>query len=462
MASHLVAGTVVADRFRLVRPLGQGGMGEVWLAHHLSLDIPCAIKFIFGEAASSPELRARFDREARAAAQLRSANVVQVLDNGVWQDAPYIAMELLEGEDLAQRLERVGRLDPAATVAILGQVARALAKAHGAGLVHRDLKPANIFLVRDDDQEIAKVLDFGIAKSNNLSLGEGALSKTKTGSLLGTPVYMSPEQAQGTKTVDHRSDLWSLAVVAFECLTGRLPFESAALGDLFMKIMVEPLPIPSQRAPLPPAVDAWWARAAARNPDHRFQSAKELVDALAASLGLGEPSAIGLRLSGPFSSAALSMPGAMPSAPYPDPTAAHAATALSPQAPLGGPARPFTVGATVSAITPGPVPPQRRSLALPLAGALLSIGLFGGVAFLALRPSGVDPGADPGASPPASTPAPPSAAAPSTAPSVEITPATSTTAPSASSAAKPPAPTPKGPATAKPPPVKTKKPDFGI
>ncbi|WP_437738029.1 serine/threonine-protein kinase [Sorangium sp. So ce1335] len=279
------AGTTVADRFRLVRPLRQGGMGSVWLAQHIGLDIPCAIKFMHAQGVSK-EVRHRFEREAKVAAQIRSPHVVQILDHGVWKGTPYIAMEYLEGEDLDTRIQRVGRLDPHDTMAITAQVARALTKAHAAGLVHRDLKPANIFLVKDDDREIAKVLDFGIAKDSTPKV----TSNTKTGSLLGTPAYMSPEQAQGTKSIDHRSDLWSLAVVVFECLTGRLPFDSQAFGDLLLKIMVRPLPVPSQLAPVPPGFDAWWARAASREPDARFQSAREFCDALAVALDIASDS----------------------------------------------------------------------------------------------------------------------------------------------------------------------------
>jgi serine/threonine-protein kinase len=274
---------VIAERFRLNRQLGRGGMGSVWHATHLGLDVPCALKFIEGENASLPEAHARFEREAKAAAQLRSPHVVQILDHGVWQGTPYIAMELLDGEDLGKRLQRSGRLAPQEVVRVVSQVSRALAKAHAVGIVHRDLKPDNIFLVRDDDREIAKVLDFGIAKAAGGVIDGSA---TKTGAMLGTPYYMSPEQAQGTKAVDHRSDLWSLAVIVFQALTGKLPFESEALGDLLVKIIVTPLPVPSQMAGgLPPSFDAWWARASQRDPAQRFQSAKELADSLAMVFG---------------------------------------------------------------------------------------------------------------------------------------------------------------------------------
>jgi serine/threonine-protein kinase len=258
-------------------------MGSVWHATHLGLDVPCAVKFIEGEIAALPEAQARFEREAKAAAKLRSPNVVQILDHGVFDGTPYIAMELLEGEDLGQRLARIRRMPPFDLVRIVMQVTRALAKAHAAGIVHRDLKPDNIFLVRDDEREIAKVLDFGIAKSGTSVVG----STTKTGAVLGTPYYMSPEQAQGTKAVDHRSDLWSLAVIIFQALTGQLPFESQGFGELIVKIMVEPIPMPSQIVgDLPPAFDRWWAKASQRDPAQRWQSARELADGLGQAFGL--------------------------------------------------------------------------------------------------------------------------------------------------------------------------------
>jgi serine/threonine-protein kinase len=284
---QLTQGLNVADRFLLVRELGRGGMGSVWLAQDTRLDVLCAIKFIDREGQHSPEVRQRFQREAKAAAQLRSPHVVQILDHGVWENVPYIAMEYMDGEDLAHRLDRVGRLSWSETARIATHVARALSKAHGAGIVHRDMKPENIFLARDDDGELAKVLDFGIAKRQNQQLSDVG---TKTGSLLGTPFYMSPEQARGTKTIDYRSDLFSLAVIIYQCLTGQLPFYSEGLGDILAQIMYEPIPVPSQKAPdLPPTFDAWWARASAREPEQRFQSAKELAESLSVALRLSDP-----------------------------------------------------------------------------------------------------------------------------------------------------------------------------
>lgn len=278
-------GVVVAGRYRLVRKLGAGGMGSVWLAHDTSLDSQLALKLIDDDKAKSDEVRLRFAREAKAAAQLRGAHVVDVFDHGDSDGTLYIAMEYLQGEDLGARLERVGRLDGAATYRIVAHVARALVRAHANGIVHRDLKPENIFLVQGDEEEIAKVLDFGIAKLDAYSLQDKA---TRTGSFLGTPFYVSPEQARG-KSTDYRSDLWSLGIIVFQCLTGRPPFESEALGELMGLILYEDLPRLTQYNPeLPATIDAWWERAAMRDRELRFQSAKEMADALGHALGLGK------------------------------------------------------------------------------------------------------------------------------------------------------------------------------
>ncbi|XYH92716.1 serine/threonine-protein kinase [Sorangium sp. So ce1128] len=284
-APALCAGDVVAERFRLVRELGRGAMGSVWLARHEALGVACAVKFIAERFADVREARLRFEREARAAAQIRSPHVVQIMDHGVWRGAPYIAMEYLEGETLGARIEREGRLPHRVTARFLAQVARGLSKAHALGIVHRDLKPDNLFLVRDDEEPTVKILDFGIAKSPP-TVGE-SMAGTRLGTVLGTPYFMSPEQADGTKPVDHRSDLWSLAVIAYRCVVGKMPFESQALGDLFMKIMQMPVPVPSREAPgVPAAFDVWWARATERDPARRFQSAREQSDALARALGV--------------------------------------------------------------------------------------------------------------------------------------------------------------------------------
>src|SRR5687767_8426993 len=247
--------SVLAGKYRLVSLIGRGGMGSVWKAEHLGLRAPVAVKLIDQSIEMLPEALQRFLREAQAAASLRSPHVVQILDHGVDEGVPFIVMELLEGESLASRLERVQRLSPAETARIITQVARAVARAHEAGIVHRDLKPDNIYLVRNDEEEIAKVLDFGVAKATTHGMG-AATGATRTGSVLGTPYYMSPEQAEGAKGVDHRSDLWSLGVIAWECLLGTRPFESETLGGLLLAICPRDMPVPSRAGQVPPGFDA--------------------------------------------------------------------------------------------------------------------------------------------------------------------------------------------------------------
>ena len=222
---------LVGGKYRLTRMLGKGGMGSVWEGVHTSLGTHVAVKFIETEYVDSQEARSRFENEARAAAKLASKHVVKVHDHGVMSDGrPFIVMEYLSGEPLDARLSRVGRISIQETAVIVQQVARALNKAHEAGIVHRDLKPENVFLVRDDEDgtEIAKVVDFGIAKFTDAS--GGLSSSTRTGSVLGTPYYMSPEQARGLRSVDTRSDLWSLAVIAYRAVVGELPFVGEAVG----------------------------------------------------------------------------------------------------------------------------------------------------------------------------------------------------------------------------------------
>jgi eukaryotic-like serine/threonine-protein kinase len=269
-----VEGRVLAGRYRLTSKLGQGGMGSVWRAEHLALGSPLAIKLIDPGIAQTAEAAARFKREAQAAADLRSAHVVQIMDYGVDEGVPFIAMELLDGESLGARLEKLGRLPPMMVATILSQAARALARAHQAGIVHRDLKPDNIFLVREADDDFVKVLDFGIAKKLG-ALSSTSGIKTGTGAMLGTPYYMSPEQALGQNTIDHRTDIWSLGIIAYECLTGKRPFEKDTLGALLMAICNEPLPTPSKIASVPSGFDAWFSRACARSISARFDSAIE-------------------------------------------------------------------------------------------------------------------------------------------------------------------------------------------
>jgi serine/threonine-protein kinase len=276
-------GFLVAGRYALGRKIGSGGMGAVWLAHDQKLDRLCALKIVDPDKANNDEIRKRFFREARATAQIQSAHVVEVFEYGIWDGIPFIVMELLDGEELGARLERLGVLDFESAHRIIAQVARGLARAHALGIVHRDLKPENVFLVQADGDEIVKLFDFGIAHHVVYSPRDHA---TKAGAVMGTPCFMSPEQALGEPT-DWRSDLWALGVLGFQCLTGKLPFLHDALGGLLSQILYEPIPsIRAANPALSPRVEAWWRRASERDRERRFQDAAELSDALADALGL--------------------------------------------------------------------------------------------------------------------------------------------------------------------------------
>ena len=283
-ARNVEAGALIAERYHLEAPIGCGAMGSVWRALHVRLDAPVAIKLLNASIAEEPVMVERFMREARAAAAVRSSHVVKIFDYGMDGGAPYIAMELLEGETLEARLTACGTLTPPELDRIFGEIARAVAVAHELGVVHRDIKPANIFLAREGDHEVTKVLDFGIAKLTDRRLEAPAARVTDTGILLGTPHYMSPEQARGHREVDHRTDLWALAVLAFECLTGRHPFESETLGDLVVRICTGAPPLPSAVAPLPTAFDRWFLRGVSKEPQDRFGSAAEMASELHALL----------------------------------------------------------------------------------------------------------------------------------------------------------------------------------
>ncbi len=281
--SSISAGRVIAGKYQLERPLAQGE----W-ARSGSRATSSSRPLSRSNSSSGAWLISRGAREVRARGEGVSAapgpHVVQIYDYGVEDDnTPYMVMERLHGEDLSTRLTRETRLSLLAVDDIVRQVAKVLRRAQEAGIVHRDLKPGNIFLVRGEDEEIVKVLDFGVAKIPRSISSE---EMTKSGILVGTPRYMSPEQARGVKTIDHRSDLWALAVIAFRAITGELPFQGDELGDVIIKICVDSIPTPSELVPgLSPAIDRFFERAFEREPDQRFQSAGDLSKAFTAAIG---------------------------------------------------------------------------------------------------------------------------------------------------------------------------------
>jgi len=275
------AGQLIAGRYLLGRCLARGGMGSVWEAQHVELEARVALKLLRQELGEDAAHVERFRREARAAAKLKSPNVVAIYDCGVDRGTPYIAMEFLEGEDLELRLGRLGRLEAEESLMLLDQAARGLAVAHAAGLVHRDVKPANLFIERLPAGERLKVVDFGIARPLS---GDSTL--TTGNSVWGSPAYMSPEQARG-RLVDQRTDVWALAAVFFRMLTGQLPFPGRTEHDTIVEVCTGRPRAPSELDPsLPKALDELFVRAFAKDPTERTASVELLAQEAAEALGI--------------------------------------------------------------------------------------------------------------------------------------------------------------------------------
>src|SRR6185312_5192762 len=274
---------------KVTREIGRGGMAAVYEAEHMSLGKRIAVKVLAAELSASTVVIERFFREARAAASVKSPHIVDVYDSGRLDDGrPFIAMELLEGESLYDRMARIRIIDVPTTVRTIQHCAKGLMKAHAAGIVHRDLKPENIFLTHDENgEEIGKILDFGLAKFYApVATDEKTARLTREGAVFGTPAYMSPEQVKGQGSVDHRADLWALGCMAYECLTGRPVWNTdQGVAMTFAAIAAAQLPQPTRMRPdLPPTFDVWFKRALERDPNNRFQSAKELAEDLARAL----------------------------------------------------------------------------------------------------------------------------------------------------------------------------------
>jgi serine/threonine-protein kinase len=284
MPVELVTGAVIAGRYQLDRALGQGGMGMVWAATHLVTRKRLALKFLKGPAHLRPELRKRFLREARAASAVSHPNLLEVSDVFDLEDGtPVMVMALLEGETLGQRLKRQGALSLQETADVLMQVVSGVGTAHSAGIIHRDLKPDNVFLVNvPGAPPLVRVLDFGIAKLVEADgIAESGLI-TGTGSMLGTPCYMSPEQTFGEKDVDSRADVWAVGVILYECLTGARPVEGDSVGQVVKRLLSDGIaPIEVLAPSLPPEVSGLVGRLLRRDREERPRDLHEVSRVLA-------------------------------------------------------------------------------------------------------------------------------------------------------------------------------------
>jgi eukaryotic-like serine/threonine-protein kinase len=287
--SNVPIGTLLEGKFRITREIGRGGMAAVYEAENVDIGKRVAVKVLAAELITSRVVRERFIREARAASAVRSPHICDVYDSGMFEERPFLVMELLEGESLYDMLTRLRRLDIPTVLSVATQTSRGLGKAHEANIVHRDLKPENIFVSRDEDGGlIVKLLDFGLAKFYEPT-NDGdpkTVRLTREGALFGTPAYMSPEQAKGQGEVDHRSDLWALGCIIYECLTGQTVWSvEQGVAMILAQVASAPLPRPTRIRPdLPPTFDGWFQKALDRDTAKRFQTARELADTLELAL----------------------------------------------------------------------------------------------------------------------------------------------------------------------------------
>ncbi len=405
--------------YRIVGRLGAGGMGEVYLAEHTRIDRRAAIKVLLPELSHNQEVIDRFFAEARSTSSIHHPGIVEVLDCDVHPSGrAYIVMELLEGDSLQARLTRepgFGR-NVDRTLALSGEVADAIAAAHAKGIVHRDLKPDNVFLVsapRAAHGFAVKILDFGIAKLIGDGDGNrGGSMRTRTGSLLGTPAYMSPEQCRGASRVDHRTDIYSFGCIAYEMLAGQRPFTYEGFGELISAHMTEtPKTLAQLGIKVAPAIEEWMARLLAKSPSDRFASMNEVAAAIEA-LRKGAPLAP-LAARTPGSATGTAVLPAQGGPAHPGPTPSASPTAVLPAVPR---ASATTTLSENAAERLGRTEPRRSAARWPrtaIAGAAAVLVL--GVVGAALMRS--HPAAPPPETTRAETPADKTIATPAAAPS---------------------------------------------
>ena len=299
-------GRIIANKYELARLLGRGSMGQVWVAHHLTLGEDVALKLLGSggsdgvEALSTASARFRFEAQVAAHLSRKTRHIVRVTDHGEEDDLAYLVMELLEGETLERRLLRRGCFVPSDARVLVAQIARALTEAHAAKVIHRDLKPANIFLTVDEDGGLlVKLLDFGIARTVQTH-SVPATFATGQGLVFGTPGYMSPEQAVPSSRLDHRCDLWALATVAYEALTEELPVAGASIDELLASLCAgRIIPLHERNPSLPAGLGPFFARAFARDPEERYASAIEIAQAFERAIGPAAQGHEGVRAATP-------------------------------------------------------------------------------------------------------------------------------------------------------------------
>jgi serine/threonine protein kinase len=379
-------GQVIDDKYQILRLLGTGGMGAVYEGENTRIKRRVAIKVLHASVSSSTDNVARFEREAQAAGRIGSEHICEVLDLGVLPDGSrYMVMEYLDGETLSQRIKKNGRLAPAQSIPLMSQVLDALGAAHAAGIVHRDLKPDNIFILpnKAGRTDFIKILDFGVSKFSQMSGDE--FNVTRAGAVVGTPYYMSPEQARGMAQVDARSDIYALGVVLYQETTGQVPFRAETFNELLFKIALE-LPTPPQQfvPDLDPEFAAIIQRAMAREQAHRFQTCAEFKEALlqwqaaraAPGYGYGAPA---LHITGTGQPGRITMPPGVVQQPFVNtpPPGMISGVTNPPGLPDGSQATANAWGNASGAAQPPPVPTSSRSGAI--LGILVTAVMLGGL-----------------------------------------------------------------------------------
>ena len=414
-ADDPLIGLVLSERYRILRKLGEGGMGTVYQAEHALIGKRIALKVLFPELTRRTDLVARFLQEAKSASRIGHENVIDISDFGQSPEGlVYIAMEYLEGHDLSQIIKAEGPQTWARARPILMQIAKALRAAHEHGIIHRDMKPENVFLIqREGRPDFVKVLDFGIAKVVNVD--DGGPRLTQAGMIFGTPEYMSPEQAQG-QAPDHRVDIYAVGCVMYHLLTGTVPFHADNFMGILTKHMLEPVVPPRQRAPelgIPADVEAVCLRALEKDRDKRWQDMDAFYRALGAAGGE------------PFESSAVSTPGVY-SPGVRSPSAALRYPVLAPPNPVAREMR--TEVAPPAVVAPGSFdderPVVRKSAGLKLGGVVAVVAVVAALAIWELKPSPkIAPAAARPPVPAAAEPKPTPAAPPPPAPTRVVAPA---------------------------------------